>query len=157
MSDIHIKPPSGSRKNKRIVGRGGAGRRGATAGKGTKGQNARSGGGVRPGFEGGQMPLYRRVAIRGFSNAAFKKRYEIVNVGSIGRKFEDGADVDVVSLREMGLIKGTEKFVKVLGDGSIDVKINLKVDSVSSAAKEKIEKAGGTVEIFRAEETVNGE
>lgn len=157
MSDMQIKPPSGSRKKKRIVGRGGAARRGATSGKGSKGQNARSGGGVRPGFEGGQMPLYRRIPRRGFSNMTFKKSYRIVNIGSIGEKFEENAEVDVAALREKGLVTGKDQWVKVLGNGDIEFKISLKVDAVSATAKAKIEQAGGNVEVLRVEETVNGE
>lgn len=145
MSDYTIRPPKGAKKNKRIVGRGASGRRGVTAGRGDKGQNSRSGGGVKPGFEGGQMPLYRRVATKGFNNARFTSRYDVVNVSDIAKRFENGAVVDRVSLIEKRLIRRSSRLVKVLGDGEIDVKITLHVDAVSASARSKIEKAGGTV------------
>lgn len=150
----HIGPPAGAKTNKRIVGRGASGRRGVTAGKGNKGQNARAGGGVRPGFEGGQMPLYRRVATRGFSNHPFKQQYAIVNVGSIAKAFEDGAEVDSAALREKRLVRGKEQKVKVLGVGEVDKKITLKVDAISGSAREKVEKAGGTVAVSAKQEKV---
>ena len=145
MSDHTLRPPNGSRKTKRIVGRGASARRGATAGRGTKGQNSRSGGGVAPGFEGGQMPLYRRVARRGFNNARFTKKFDIVNIGEIGGRFSDGETVNADSLIEKRLLKKRHGPVKILGTGDIEVKLNFDVDAISAAAKQKIEKAGGSM------------
>lgn len=140
-----ITPPEGSRKQKRIVGRGASARRGATAGRGTKGQNSRSGGGVSPGFEGGQMPLFRRVARRGFNNTRFAKRYDIVNIGEIGRRFDEGAEVNAETLVEKRLLKKRHGPVKLLGVGEIEIKVVVSVDAVSEGARAKITNAGGTV------------
>jgi len=145
MADLHIRPPAGSRKTKRISGRGPGGRRGATAGKGDKGQNARSGGGVRPGFEGGQMPLYRRIPRKGFSNYPFKKMYDVVNTGTLDRRFADGEVVTIESLKEKKIVKKKFADVKILGGGDLTKKLTVEISNVSRAAREKIEKAGGTV------------
>lgn len=153
MADYRLNRPKGSRKTKRVVGRGAAARRGATAGRGTKGQNSRSGGGVAPGFEGGQMPLYRRLARRGFNNKRFQDLYRIVNIGEIAKRFSDGDVVNAESLKEKKLVKGQAARVKILGVGEIDVKVTVSVDSVSRGAREKIEKAGGSV----AEEKVESD
>lgn len=140
-----MRAPKGATKKRKIVGRGRGSGRGNRAGKGDKGQNSRSGGGVRLGFEGGQMPLFRRIARRGFSNYPFKKEYTIVNVGEVVRRFEDGAIVDRDSLVRFGLIKRHAGPIKLLGDGAVGKKLTVKVDKVSRGAREKIEEAGGTV------------
>lgn len=146
MADMDIHPPAGSRKPKRIAGRGNSGRRGGKAGKGDKGQNSRSGGGVRPGFEGGQMPLYRRLPRKGFTNSRFKHEYVVVNVGTLDKKFADGETVTLETLAAKKAIKRSDSQVKILGDGELGKKLTVAIDNVSGTAKEKIEKAGGTVE-----------
>src|SRR5690606_26092558 len=108
-----------------------------------KGQKARAGGSVRPGFEGGQMPIYRRLPKKGFNNARFAYNYAIVNVGTLNERFEDGAEINEATLREAGLIKGRCDGVKVLGDGELTKKFTVTAAKVSASAKEKIEKAGG--------------
>ena len=118
---------------------------GKTSGKGHKGQNARSGGGVRPGFEGGQMPLHRRVPKRGFNNI-FKKKYAIINVGDL-EKFEDGAEINIDKLLEMGIVKKKFCGLKILGNGVIEKKMNVTAVKFTKTAKEKIENAGGKVNI----------
>ena len=121
---------------------------GKTAGRGTKGQKSRSGGGVRPGFEGGQMPLFRRLPKRGFTNI-FRKEYAIVNISSLN-VFDDGETVDTQKLIERGLVKkslATANGVKVLGNGELEKKINLNVERISESAKEKVEAKGGKVEV----------
>lgn len=140
-----IRVPKGATKNKRIIGRGNGSSRGGTSGRGSNGQNARSGGGVRPGFEGGQMPLYRRIARRGFSNYPFKVEYKTVNLKELNEKYADGETVNIESLKEKGIVKGKNKKVKVLGDGEITRKLTVEVDKVSAGAKDKIEKAGGNI------------
>ena len=116
----------------------------APRGAGTKGQNSRSGGGVRPGFEGGQMPLYRRVARRGFSNKRFRVDYKVLNLAALAQ-FEDGAVVSAESLAERGLIKTPNLAVKLLGDGAVDRKLEIRVAKVSQSVRTKIEAAGGSV------------
>ena len=140
-----LSPAFGSKKAAKRVGRGAGSGTGKTASKGHKGQNARSGGGVRPGFEGGQMPLQRRVPKRGFVNI-FRTNYATVNVSDLN-KFEDGATVDAQALKEAGLIKKTLDGVKVLGNGELEKKLNVTAAKFSAAAKEKIEKAGGKAEV----------
>jgi large subunit ribosomal protein L15 len=144
MNDMNIKRPKGAIKNKRRVGRGLGSGRGTTAGKGNKGQNSRSGGGTRPGFEGGQMPLFRRIARRGFSNYPFKVTYTAVNIDDL-QIFNDGDKVTKEILVEKGIIKRRAGFVKLLGRGEINKKINIELDKASTSAKEKISKAGGTI------------
>ncbi len=139
-----LKAPKGANKKRRIVGRGNGGR-GGTCGRGDKGQNARSGGGVRPGFEGGQMPLYRRIAGKGFSNAPFKKKYCVLNLKDLNGKFVDGDTVNLASLKEKKLVRGNAPLVKILGNGSVDKELNVEIDAVSSGARKKIEEAGGKV------------
>jgi large subunit ribosomal protein L15 len=139
--DFNLHAPKGANKRKRIVGRGQGSGRGTTAGKGHKGQKARSGGKTYVGFEGGQMPLYRRLARRGFSNAPFKKEWQIINLGQIDEKYEAGETVDHPSLLGKGLIKGSSP-VKLLAMGELTKKLIIKVAAVSASAKEKIEKAG---------------
>ncbi|MBT3274155.1 MAG: 50S ribosomal protein L15 [Spirochaetales bacterium] len=158
MADMDIRPPSGSRKNKRIVGRGSGARRGATSGRGDKGQNSRSGGGVRPGFEGGQMPLYRRIPRKGFSNYPFKKTHDVVNLDVLNAKYGDGETVNIVTLKEKGIVKKKKPLVKILGRGELDKKLTVEISAVSAQAKEKIEKAGGTiVEVNEDKGKVDGE
>jgi len=140
-----LKAPKGANKAKRIVGRGRSTGKGKTAGRGHKGQNSRSGGGVRLGFEGGQMPLFRRVSKRGFSNYPFKKVYVVINVAKLEETFSDGENVNLDSLIAKGLIKKSEKLVKILGDGDISKKITVSDVKVSGIAKEKVEKAGGSI------------
>ena len=136
--------PPGATRARRIVGRGAGSGRGSTAGRGTKGQNARSGGGVRPGFEGGQMPLYRRVARRGFSNSAFRSEYTVINLDALAR-FEAGATVSASSLAERGVIKTASEAIKILGNGTVGTRLEVRVAQVSSTARAKIEAAGGSV------------
>ena len=147
MSDFNLSAPVGANKKKRIVGRGSSSGRGTTAGKGNKGQQSRSGGKVYVGFEGGQMPLYRRIAQRGFSNYWFKKEYAIFNLSQLEEKFSDGETVDKESLVKKGLLKKAGLLVKVLGDGDLTKKLTVAVDKVSASAKAKIEKLGGTVSV----------
>lgn len=144
MHDFNLHAPEGANKRKRIVGRGQGSGRGTTAGRGNKGQKSRSGGKTYVGFEGGQMPLYRRLAHRGFSNYPFKKVYEVINLGDIQNHYNDGETVNNVSLIEKGLVKKAA-LIKVLSDGEFTKKLNFSVDAISAAAKDKIEKAGGTV------------
>ena len=145
MSDFILNAPKGANKKKRIVGRGSSSGRGTTAGKGNKGQNARSGGKTYIGFEGGQMPLYRRVAKKGFSNYPFKATYSIVNLFMIDEKYSDGETVNKETLKAKGLLKKQTALVKVLASGDITKKLTVDVDKVSAQAQAKIEKAGGTV------------
>lgn len=137
----------GSNKNSKRLGRGTSSGHGKTSGKGHKGQNARSGGGVRPGFEGGQNPLFRRVPKRGFNNYNFQTKYAVINVSDLN-KFEDGAVVTPEILKEMGLVKKQLDGIKVLGNGNIDKKITVKATMFSKTAKEKIEKSGGKAEVI---------
>jgi large subunit ribosomal protein L15 len=145
MSDFNLYAPEGANKKKRIVGRGSSSGRGTTAGRGNKGQQSRSGGKVYVGFEGGQMPLYRRIAKRGFSNYPFRKDYEVFNLSEIEVRYENGETVNRESLVMKGLLKKVSALVKVLGDGDFTKKVTVSVDKVSASAKEKIEKAGGSV------------
>ena len=140
-----LSPAPGSKKARKRVGRGAGSGLGKTSGKGNKGQNARSGGGVRPGFEGGQMPLQRRVPKRGFNNI-FAKRYAIVNVGDLER-FEDGFRVDFDSLKAAGLVKKKFDGLKVLGDGELTKKLTVVASKFSNSAKMKIENLGGKAEV----------
>ena len=145
MSDFNLSAPYGANKKKRIVGRGSSSGRGSTAGKGNKGQQSRSGGKVYVGFEGGQMPLYRRIARRGFSNYWFKKEFAIVNLRDLEARFADGETVNKETLVLKGLANKADERIKVLGDGELTKKLTVAVDKVSASAKEKIEKAGGSV------------
>ncbi len=141
-----LQPAVGSAKPSYRKGRGPGSGNGKTAGKGHKGQNARSGGGVRPGFEGGQIPLYRKLPKRGFNNR-FAVHYAIVNVAALNAKFEDGAVVDTAALKAAGLVKKELDGVKVLGNGEITKKLTVKAAVFSATAKEKIEAAGGKTEV----------
>ena len=137
--------PYGANKKDRRVGRGSSSGRGSTAGRGNKGQQSRSGGKVYIGFEGGQRPLFRRIAQRGFSNYPFKKEYACVNVADINAKYSDGETVNKETLAAKGLLKGVNPLVKILGNGEITKKLSFNVDKISASAKDKIEKAGGSV------------
>ena len=149
--DFNLHAPVGANKRKRILGRGQGSGRGTTSGKGNKGQKARSGGKTYSGFEGGQMPLYRRLAQRGFSNYPFKKTFQIVNLCDIENRYNEGETVDELSLFEKRLIKGRQRNgtfladnpVKILGDGELTKKLIVKINVISRSAREKIEKAGG--------------
>ncbi len=140
-----LKPTEGSRHRRRRVGRGESSGLGKTCGKGHKGQKSRSGASIRPSFEGGQMPLARRLPKKGFNNAQFKTNYAIVNLSDLEAKFSDGDDVNEETLRACGLVKGVCDGVKVLGNGELTKKLSIAVDKVSGAAQEKIEKAGGSI------------
>ncbi len=140
-----LSPAQGSVKAGYRKGRGPGSGNGKTAGKGHKGQNARSGGGVRPGFEGGQFPIYRQLPKRGFSNYKFKTVYATVNVEDLNR-FEDGAVVDAAALLEARVIRKENDGVKILGKGELTKKLTVKAVKFSATAKEKIEAAGGSVE-----------
>ena len=142
-----LAPAAGSNRASKRVGRGPASGQGKTAGKGHKGQKARAGSGPRPGFEGGQMPLQRRIPKRGFNNI-FAKEIAIVNVSAIDEKFEEGAIVDIEALKNAGLIKKELDGVKVLGNGDITKKLTIKANAFSAGAKEKIEAAGGVAEVL---------
>ncbi|MDR2864531.1 MAG: 50S ribosomal protein L15 [Spirochaetaceae bacterium] len=156
MHSFDLRRPDGANKRKRIVGRGQGSGRGTTAGKGNKGQQSRSGGKTYVGFEGGQMPLYRRLAHRGFSNYPFKKTFQVVNLSQIEKHFESGDTVDLPSLFLKGLVKGSDP-VKILGDGALTKKIDLKIAYASASAKEKIRKAGGVVaELAKSTEESTG-
>ena len=137
----------GSVKARKRVGRGQGSGTGKTSGKGEKGQNARSGGGVRPGFEGGQLPLFRRLAKRGFNNYNFRTVYQAINVSDLNR-FEDGTVVDTNLLKEVGLINKELDGVKVLGTGELTKKLTVKANAFSKTAKEKIENIGGKTEVI---------
>lgn len=146
MKLFELSPAAGSVKDVKRVGRGHGSGNGKTAGKGHKGQNARSGGGVRPGFEGGQMPMTRRIPKRGFNNI-FAVKYSTVNVSDLD-KFVDGTIVDAELLAASGLIKKTANGVKILGNGELSKNLTVKAQAFSASAKEKIEKAGGKAEVM---------
>ncbi len=139
-------PAPGSVKDVKRKGRGAGSGNGKTAGKGHKGQKARSGGGVRPGFEGGQMPLHRRIPKRGFNNI-FANEYVAINVDTLNR-FEDGAVVDAAAIKEMGIVKNTRDGIKILGKGELTKKLTVKATAFSESAKEKIEAVGGKAEVI---------
>ncbi len=141
-----LKPAKGATKKPKRLGRGVGSGWGKTAGRGTKGHNSRSGGGVRPGYEGGQMPLHRRLPKRGFTNI-FKKEWAIINVRDLTR-FESGSVVDEAALVRSGLVKGPRDGIKLLGQGDIGAALTVKINAISASAKEKIEAAGGTVEVI---------
>lgn len=141
-----LKPAEGSRKTRNRVGRGTGSGNGKTAGKGHKGQNARSGGGVRPGFEGGQTPLFQRLPKRGFTNIN-RKDFAIVNLDVLNR-FEDGTEVTPELLLETGVVSNVKSGVKILGNGQLEKKLTVKANKFSASAKEAIESAGGTAEVI---------
>ena len=146
MKLFELKPSEGTNRDSKRKGRGHGSGNGKTAGRGHKGQKARSGGGVRIGFEGGQMPIYRRLPKRGFNNI-FAKKYAEINVSDLN-KFENGAVVDAQALVEAGILNKTLDGVKVLGNGSIDKKVTVKAAKFTESAKEKIEAAGGKAEVM---------
>ena len=141
-----LKPVEGAKHSKKRLGRGIGSGNGKTAGRGAKGQNARSGGGVRPGYEGGQTPLFKRLPKRGFTNVSHKE-YAIVNLGEIEKKFEAGSVVHLGSLKSEGLVKKEYEGVKILGECELTKALTFKVVKVTKSAQEKISKAGGTVEV----------
>ena len=141
-----LSPAKGARRAKKRLGRGVGSGKGTTAGRGTKGHNARSGGGVRPGFEGGQMPIHRRLPKRGFTNI-FKKKIAAVNIRDL-KRFESGSLVDEAALIASGLVKGRVDGIKLLGHGEIDIPLTIKVNSISKSARQKIESAGGNIEVL---------
>jgi large subunit ribosomal protein L15 len=143
--DLHtLKPNHGAKHRVKRLGCGESSGHGKTSGKGHKGQKARSGGSIRLGFEGGQMPLHRKMPKRGFNNAEFKTRYAVVNVSDLER-FDAGTTIDETMLRAAGLVRGTIDGVKILGDGELSKKLSVNVTKVTGAAREKIEKAGGSI------------
>lgn len=141
-----LKATEGSRRNRKRVGRGTSSGYGKTSGRGQKGQLARSGGKTRLGFEGGQMPLYRRMPKRGFNNIN-RKEYAIINLNDLN-KFEACSEVTIDSLKEAGIVKKELAGVKLLANGKLDVKLTVKVNKVSESAKKAVETAGGTVEVI---------
>ena len=138
-----LSPPAKSRKSDKRLGRGVGSGWGKTAGRGTKGYNSRSGGGVRPGYEGGQMPIQRRLPKRGFTNI-FRKKIAVINIRDLST-FKGGSLVDEIALAKAGLIKGKKNGIKLLGQGDISIALNIKLSHVSKSAREKIEAAGGSV------------
>ena len=140
-----LSPPKGARKAVKRLGRGPGSGHGKTAGRGSKGQKARSGGNIRPGYEGGQMPLQRRLPKRGFTNI-FRKEFTILNIRDLLR-FEEGSVVDKAALKAAGLLRRKSVGVKLLGQGSIDYPLVLKVDRCSGSARTKVESVGGRVEL----------
>ena len=150
-----IKPNPGAKHRRKRLGSGESSGLGKTCGRGHKGQKSRSGGGPRSTFEGGQMPLYRRLPKRGFNNKRFKKIYAVVNVGLLEDSFDEGSLINDQSLREQGIVKGKYDGIKILGAGEVSKKFKLSVNKVSDSAKEKIEKAGGSIELsIKSEEPV---
>ena len=152
-----LRPAAGATKKRKRLGRGPASGTGKTSGKGNKGLNARSGGGVRPGFEGGQMPLYRRLPKRGFLPHGGKTEFTIVNVKDLGARFTAGSTVDPDSLAQAGLIKKSGRSaVKVLGDGDLPHALTVRAHRVSESARRKVEAAGGRVEVLAARSGATG-
>ncbi len=140
-----LRPAKGAKKRRKRVGRGISAGQGKTAGRGNKGYNSRSGGGVRPGYEGGQMPIHRRLPKRGFANI-FRKKIAVINIRDL-LTLKSGSLVDEAALLKAGLIKGKKDGIKLLGQGEIGVALNVKLNHVSTKAREKIEAAGGSVEV----------
>ncbi len=147
MKLYELQPAAGSVKDVKRIGRGHGSGTGKTAGKGHKGQKARSGGSIRPGFEGGQMPLQRRMPKRGFNNI-FATEYATVNVSALEQRFEAGATVDAEALKACGLIKDAKDGIKVLGNGELTKSLTVKAAKFTAGAQEKIEKAGGKAEVI---------
>ena len=141
-----LSPAKGSRKAPNRLGRGVGSGTGKTAGRGTKGFNSRSGGGVRPGYEGGQMPLHRRLPKRGFANI-FRKNIAVINIRDL-KRFDKGSVVDEAALIQAGLVSGKRDGIKLLGQGQIDYALDIKIDKVSKSAREKVEAAGGKIEVL---------
>lgn len=143
-----LRPASGAKRKPKRWGTGAASGTGRTCGRGTKGYKSRSGSSIRPGFEGGQMPLVRRVPKRGFNNYNFAKVFQIANLGAISEIFKEGATITVNELFAFGLVRSMDKPVKILGDGELDKPLTIKADAFSAAAREKIAAAGGTAEVI---------
>ena len=141
-----LSPAKGSRRDPKRVGRGVGSGTGKTAGRGTKGYNSRSGGGVRPGYEGGQMPLHRRLPKRGFTNI-FRKNFAVINIRDL-KRFDKGSVVDEAALVQVGLVNGKRDGIKLLGHGDINYPLEIKLNKVSKSAREKIESAGGKIEVI---------
>ena len=141
-----LSPAKGSRKAPRRLGRGVGSGSGKTAGRGTKGYNSRSGGGVRPGYEGGQMPLHRRLPKRGFANI-FRKNIAVINIRDL-KRFDKGSVVDEAALVQSGLVSGKRDGIKLLGHGEIDYALDIKLSHISKSARGKVEAAGGKVEVI---------
>ena len=142
-----LKYTTGSNRNRKRVGRGIGSGHGKTSGRGQKGQNSRSGGGVRVGFEGGQNPLVFRIAKRGFNNYEFATRYAVINISDL-EKFDNGVEVTPELLREMGIVKNLKDGIKVLGNGELTKKLTVNANKFSKVAKEKIENAGGKAKVI---------
>ena len=142
-----LKYTTGSNKNRKRVGRGIGSGHGKTSGRGQKGQNSRSGGGVRVGFEGGQNPLVFRIAKRGFNNYEFATRYAVINISDL-EKFDNGVEVTPELLKEMGIVKNLKDGIKVLGNGELTKKLTVNANKFSKVAKEKIENAGGKAKVI---------
>src|ERR1041385_1618286 len=142
-----LKPRPGAKHRRKLLGRGESSGHGKTSGRGGKGQSARSGSSIRPGFEGGQMPLIRRIPKRGFNNTRHETRYIVVNLGDLNR-FEDGARVDEVALRSIGLASGKGAGIKILGDGELSKKLTVSANAFSASARQKIEAKGGACEVI---------
>ena len=147
LNELRYNQVSTNSKSRKRVGRGPGSGNGKTSGKGEKGQNARSGGGVRLGFEGGQLPLFRRLSKRGFNNYNFRTNYAVINLSDL-EKFADGTEVTPELLIENGIIKKQLDGIKVLGHGTLTKKLNVKANKFSTTAKEKIEAIGGTTEVI---------
>jgi large subunit ribosomal protein L15 len=153
---IHdLKPVKGANKSRKRLGRGTGSGLGTTAGKGTKGQKSRTGSKAYPWYEGGQVPLTRRLPKRGFTNAKFRREYEVVNIEGIEEKYEDGEVVDFSTLKGKKLIKGKYKNIKVLGLGELTKKLKFRVDKISEGARKKIEISGSTVALLSYGERSN--
>ena len=146
-----LKPNPGAKHRRKRLGIGESSGKGKTSGKGHKGQKARSGGSIRLGFEGGQMPIYRRLPKRGFNNKQFKTFYGVVNLDALEKHFKAGDTINEASLRKLGLVNGNFDGVKILGRGEVSKSFTVEVDEVSAAAREKIEKAGGKVVLPKVE------
>ena len=140
-----VKPRPGAKKRRKRIGCGESSGHGKTSGKGNKGQMARAGRGIRPGFEGGQMPMHRRLPKKGFNNTAFQDFIEVVNVGELNDAFQDGAVINEAALREVGLVSRKADVIKILGTGERARKLTIQGAKVSATAREKIEKAGGSI------------
>ena len=147
MKLYELQPAAGSVKDVKRIGRGHGSGNGKTAGKGHKGQKARSGGSIRPGFEGGQMPLQRRMPKRGFNNI-FATVYATVNVSDLESRFESGAVVDAAALKDCGLVKDAKDGIKILGNGELTKALTIRAKKFTASAQEKIEKAGGKAEVI---------
>lgn len=148
---LHNLIKSGGRKDRKRVGRGEGGGRGKTSGRGHKGQRSRSGFGLRPGFESGHVPLYRKLPKRGFSNFNFRTEYAVVNVGDLERV--EATEIDRNALVKAGLVRSSSGLIKILGEGEVSKALTVTADKFSGSAKEKIEKAGGTVVLTKPVES----